>query len=373
MSSPAADLSERLALQVLCALPGVGPVTARRLLDAFQGDPRAVLDGDTLRLQRVEGVGPATLKSFQNWPQRVDPAKLEARMAQTGVTFALEDEDGYPPLLRRIYDPPLGLYRQGPAIPAEKTVAFVGTRAATRYGLRVAREFAAGLASRGYCIVSGLARGIDAAAHEGALEANGITAAVLGCGIDVIYPPEHLDLYRQIAETGAIYSEFTLGRAADRNTFPMRNRLISGMSRALLVVETGLRGGSLITARAAADQNRDVFAIPGRIDQPTSEGCHALIREGATLVTSVNELLEELEGAGPQIDLPLDAPRQLPDDLTDDERAVMAAFSGGATLSPDGLADASQLPPSTVAAVLMLLEIKQLVAKLPDGRFEALL
>ena len=190
---------------------------------------------------------------------------------------------------------PLGLYLSG-VIPEGPYVSIVGTRQPSLYGQKICRELAKGLAEAGFCIVSGMARGIDSIAHETALSADGKTMAFLGSGIDIVYPPENLNLYQEIAKRGAVLSEFPFGRKADRRTFPMRNRLVSGISSAVIVIESAASGGSLITAQFAAEQGRLVFAVPGRVDQPASAGCNQLIRDGATLVRNVQDILEELEG-----------------------------------------------------------------------------
>ena len=206
-------------------------------------------------------------------------------MAKAAATFITPRDVGYPRLLKEIHDPPIGLYRKGVYDFAQPCVAIVGSRRTTLYGQSVAKKLAADLARLGFCIVSGLARGIDTAAHEGALSVGGKTAAVLGCGIDIVYPPENLALYRRIEAEGAILSEFPFGRRADRQSFPMRNRVVAGIAEAVVVVETDVSGGSMITARFAGEQGRLIFAVPGRIDQNTSAGCHQLIRDGATLLT----------------------------------------------------------------------------------------
>ena len=186
------------------------------------------------------------------------------------------------------------LHRKGGYLFEQPCIAVVGSRRTTLYGQSVAKKLGSDLARLGFCVVSGLARGIDTAAHEGALSVGGKTAAVLGCGIDIVYPPENLDLYRRIVETGAVLSEFPFGRKADKQTFPMRNRVVAGISEAVVVVESDVQGGAMITARFAGEQGRLIYAVPGRIDQPTSHGCHQLIRDGATLFTGIDDILNEL-------------------------------------------------------------------------------
>jgi DNA processing protein len=241
----------------------------------------------------------------------------------------------------------------------------------------MAKKFGAELARLGFCVTSGLARGIDTAAHEGALSVGGKTAAVLGTGIDIIYPPENLALYRRIeAEGGAILSEFPLGRRADRQSFAMRNRIVAGMSEAVVVIESDVDGGAMITARFAGEQGRLIFAMPGRIDQNTSAGCHQLIRDGATLLTSVDDILNELnylDGMRPTAiaEKPADVAAGRPANLTADEAKVFECFRGGAILSPDALSGLTELSAAQLSATLMMLELKRLVAKRADGAFEA--
>jgi len=290
-------LTERQALLALNALPGLGPIALNRLLEGFGGDPREALAADRGRIESVLGPGrPAS--ALCGWREHFDLAKEEARMAASGVAFLGRGDPGYPPLLREIHDPPLGLYRKGAYGFEQPCIAVVGSRRATFYGQAVAKRLGAELAQRGFCVVSGLARGIDTAAHEGALSAGGRTAAVLGTGIDIIYPPENLGLYRAIAQGGAIVTESPFGRAADRDSFEMRSRIISGICEAVIVVESDLRGGAMATARFAGEQGRLLFAVPGRIDQSSSSGCNQLIRDGAVLLTRVDDLLQELQYLG---------------------------------------------------------------------------
>ena len=291
------DLTDRQALIALNALPGLGPIALNRLLDAFGGSAAAALSADRRRIESVFGSGQAA-SALCGWRDHFDPAKEEARMQKSAVSFLARDDPGYPPLLREIHDPPVGLYRKGPYGFGQTCIAVVGSRRATLYGQSVAKRLGSELAQLGFCVVSGLARGIDTAAHEGALSAGGRTAAVLGTGIDIVYPPENLALYRRIAETGAVVTESPFGRPADQDSFPMRSRVISGICEAVVVVESDLRGGAITTAMFAGEQGRLLFAVPGRIDQSSSSGCNQLIRDGAALLTKVDDLLQELQYLG---------------------------------------------------------------------------
>ena len=362
---------------VLNDLPNIGPITLNRLLEEFGGDPRDILKADRRRLESVRGVGPETSTALLNWRTHFDLAREEERLAKAGAVFITTRDKDYPKLLKEIHDPPIGLYRKGAYLFEQPCIAVVGSRRTTLYGQSVARKLGAQLAQLGFCIVSGLARGIDTAAHEGALSVGGKTAAVLGCGIDIVYPPENLDLYRRIAESGAVLSEFPFGRKADRQSFPMRNRVVSGICEAVVVVETDVQGGAMITARFAGEQGRLIFAVPGRIDQATSRGCHQLIRDGATLLTSVDDILSELnylDGLRPNAittEGQVSVLEQLSSQLNETERRVAGCFSGGALLGVDALTAATGLSTAEVTSTLMLLELKKLVIKRADGTFEA--
>ncbi len=371
------ELTERQAFLVLNALPNIGPITLNRLLAELGDDPRSVLAANRRQLEAVKGVGPVISASLGAWREHVDLAREEERMTKSGVDFITTLDEAYPRLLKEINDPPIGLYRKGRYEFGQPCVAIVGSRRTTLYGQATAKKFGAELARLGFCVVSGLARGIDTAAHEGALSVGGKTAAVLGTGIDLIYPPENLELYRRIeAEGGAILSEFPFGRRADRQSFAMRNRIVAGMSEAVIVVESDVDGGSMITARFAGEQGRLIFAVPGRIDQNSSAGCHQLIRDGATLLTSLDDILSELnylDGMRPQPigEKPADVAAGRPANLTEDEARVLECFRGGAILAPDALANLTALSAAQLSATLMMLELKRLVAKRADGSFEA--
>jgi DNA processing protein len=391
-------LTETQAWLILNGLPDIGPITTRRLLADMGGDPLAIFAAPLARLEQTRGVGPKISGNIVAWAERFDLAREEARMAAGGIAFVpAPDGAGYPPLLRELADAPLGLYQKGQySVGSTPCVAIVGSRRTTLYGQAVAKKLGGELARLGFCVVSGLARGIDTAAHEGALAAGGRTVAVLGNGIDIVYPPENLALYRRIEEAGALLSEFPIGRRADKQSFAMRNRIVAGMSRAIIVVESDVAGGSMITAKFAGEQGRLVFAVPGRIDQPSSAGCHQLIRDGATLCTGVDDVLAELnylEGFGPAgvrpipmkggagageladlftgVALPRAAERAEPHNLSPDEASVWAKFAGGALLGLDELTALTALPVARVSAALMMLELKRVLAKRADSRFEA--
>ena len=370
------QLDQRRALLVLNGLPHVGPVLLRRLMDAFEGNAAAVLSASESRLTGVQGIGKVAAQTLSDWQRHFDLEKEEAALQAKGTRFITQACSDFPEMLRETYDPPIGLYWQGEYTVDRPCVAIVGTRKSTLYGAKIARGFGVELAKLGFCIVSGMARGTDTAAHEGALDVGGKTVAVCGCGLDIIYPPENFDLYQRIVAQGAVASEFPFGRRADRQTFPMRNRVVAGMCEAVIVVESDKAGGSMITARFAGEQGRQVMAIPGRIDQASSAGCHQLIRDGATMITSVDDVLEELRyrRVEPQelgLDLEDEAKSQPAANLSAEESRLIEAFKGGEIVSPDELSLQTGLPMPVVSASLMSLELKRMVAKRTDGRFEA--
>ncbi|MET0263625.1 MAG: DNA-processing protein DprA, partial [Rariglobus sp.] len=242
------EMTERQAFMVLNALPNIGPITLGRLLSELGQDPREVFTVGSARLEEVRGVGPAISGTVANWQQHFDLVREEERMATAATTFITQADADYPRLLKEIDSAPIGMYRKGNYDFSLPSVAIVGSRRTTLYGQSVAKKLGADLARLGFCVVSGLARGIDTAAHEGALSVGGKTVAVLGNGIDIVYPAENLALYRKIEETGAILSEFPFTRRADKQSFAMRNRIVAGICDAIVVVESDVSGGSMITA-----------------------------------------------------------------------------------------------------------------------------
>jgi DNA processing protein len=359
----------------LACVPGVGPRLRRRLLDRF-GSPRAVFAASAADVAAVDGIGrrlAADLAELAAAPTADDVLDLCRRES---VDVVVQGAVGYPPLLSRIDDPPGLLFVRGRLAPRDAlAVAIVGARHATAYGQKVARQLAAALARAGYTVVSGLARGIDAAAHRGALEAGGRTIAVLGSGVLSIYPPEHGDLARQVIDAGAVISELPPLAEPMPGTFPQRNRIVSGLSLGVVVVQAADRSGALITARLAGEQGREVFAVPGAIDCRMSRGCHRLLRDGAKLVESVDDVLEEL---GPLFETTTSAegrtvhsPAEL--QLGDVERRVLDACdslaeggAGGAAI--DDVVDASSLAASQVLAAIGALEMRRIIRRLPGNR-----
>ena len=346
----------------------IGAVGAARLLDHF-GTPQQALDAAPGQWQSA-GLAPALRENLRSVPEadlENDLAWLDADPARGLLT---RDDPRYPALLRNIAQAPPALFYQGdPDLLAMPQLAIVGARTATPQGIENARAFAADLAARGLIITSGLALGIDAAAHRGALQAGGLTVAVCGTGLDRVYPARHRELAHQIAASGLLLSEFPPGVPAIAANFPKRNRLISGLSLGVLVVEAARESGSLITARLAVEQGREVFAIPGSIHNPLAHGCHALIRQGAKLVEKADDILEEL---GPRIGAHLRergaAAPPTPASVTASEQKILDAL-GHAALSFDQLMERSGLAPGDFHGALLKLELRGAVAAAPGGAY----
>lgn len=287
-------MTEQLLWLTLAQTPGLGPVGARRLLAHFGGIEQVFAVGAG-ELQAAAGIGPKIARAIAGRTALPQAEQELARAARAGVHCLALPDPAYPALLREIADPPLVLYAKGdPELLRRPAIAVVGARAATMYGKKMAEDFAAALARAGLVVASGLALGIDTAAHQGALAAGGTGIAVLGCGLDVIYPPQNKNLFAMLAATGMLLSEYPLGTQPEGFRFPARNRIISGISQGVVVIEAASRSGSLITAEFALEQGREVFAMPGRVDSGKSEGCHRLIQEGAKLVQRAEDILAEL-------------------------------------------------------------------------------
>jgi DNA processing protein len=374
-------MDQKRALLVLNALPKVGPVSLSHLLDYFNHDAVAILNASPEKLLKVKGVGNAIVDNLLHWKTFFDLEREETLLQKHKATFITFQDPDYPPLLKEIYDPPAGLTFLGNYRIKQPCIAIVGTRQPTLYGRSVARRLAQDLSRMGFCIVSGIARGIDSEVHKATLDAGGKTVAILGCGPDIIYPPENIDLYRNIIKTGAVISEFPFGRRADKQTFPIRNRIISGLSLATVVVESNIKGGSMITARLAGEQGRQVFAVPGRIDQPSSLGCLQLIRDGAILLTSIKDIIEELSYLNQiqksqnnsychhEQDKQINS-TQIYNNLTENELKILTYFEDGSIHTPDAVTQLTKLSSQNVTSSLMMLEIKGILAKRPDGHFE---
>lgn len=387
----------------LALVPGVGTALFIRLLARFR-TPTHVFEAP--RGMVADLVGPKLADRIRQYADTNEAAQQEAAMEEWGATLITMENPRYPLRLAEIYDPPLLLFARG-NLPADQEpyVALVGTRRASPYGLRMAEKLARELAVRGITVVSGMAMGIDAAAHRGALEAGGRTVAVLGCGVNVVYPPQNAELMQDIIARGAVVSQFPMDMKPSKGHFPYRNRIISGMSLGTVVIEAPLTSGALITARQAAEQGREVFAVPGQAGTRNAEGPHALIREGAKLVERVEDILVELElpakclhstrtdaveqihtndqpqsagvepatsksGSGDPEPVPEPAPKRAPAPQapSDMEQSILAA------LSPDGsyvdeIATSCRLSVSEALSSLTMLELKGLVRQFSGKRF----
>jgi len=354
----------------LSLAPGIGDRTFHRLLRRF-GSPDRVFTSRRSELGEIPGLKKKTIDAIKSPALRETAQKEIIRLRSLGIQIIQWGTGKYPNYLANISDPPPLLYLKGTLLPEdERAVALVGSRQASAYGLSVCNKICKELAWQGWTVVSGMARGIDSAAHRGALEGGGRTLAVWGTGLDVVYPKENLTLSKEIASSGAILSEFPLGTPPEPGNFPVRNRIISGLSLGVVVVEATVRSGSLITARMALDQGRQVFAVPGPIGRPTVEGAHRLIKEGAKLVESAEDIIEELL---PMVDRKLHreiktVPIGEPPELNEKERQLWELL-GMDPLHIDAIARGVDLALAETAELLLRLEIKGLVKQLPGTFF----
>ena len=364
-------MEPREALVALNLIEHVGPVRVRQLLEHF-GDAPAILRASKSQLLQVRGIGEDTAEAIARWEQTTDLSAELKRIAEFGCHVVTQSDPEYPESLRQIYDPPVVLYVKGGLSAKDKNaVAMVGSRMTTHYGIETARKLAYQLAYLGITVVSGGARGIDTAAHQGALSGKGRTIAVLGTGINLVTPPENVKLFEQIAANGALITQFPFNRPADKQSFPIRNRIVAGMTLGTVVVEANLTSGALITANFATEYGRQVFAVPGRIDSPRSKGCHDLIKKGAKLCEGAEDILSEFEYLFPPSNR-LPSPSQtgvLPAlELGEHEQKVYDHLSHE-EIGIDDVIRKSGLPSSAVSVALLSLEMKRLVRQLPGKMF----
>ena len=348
----------------LASVSGVGPHLFKRLVKRFSS-PSEVLSAPVAALTTVSGVSQRVAKAIVSQREPSDARSMIRAAAAAGVSILPLNHPEYPDLLRQISDPPPLLFVRGRLTPSDLAIAIVGARSATDYGLSTARRLAAHLAGSRVLVVSGLAMGIDTAAHQGALSGGGRTVAVLGSGLGRIYPPENRALAERIADSGALVSELPMDSGPDAHHFPRRNRIISGMCRGTVVVEAGRRSGALITARLAVEQNREVFAVPGSIHSFKSAGTHDLIRQGAKLVAHAQDILEEFVHLAAVTDPPARAPIAA---LSREAEAVLEAMEAY-PVHIDTLARQLQLPAGTLSGCLLELELSGLVVQWPGKRF----
>jgi DNA processing protein len=364
----AEDISDWITLNMI---PGIGGTNFRRLVEFF-GSPGAVLSASLRDLNRLRGLTPAVCQSIIDNRDKIPVSREMDLVKKYDCKVINIRDESYPSNLKAIYDPPQVLYIKGDLSPDDSlSVSVVGTRSASPYGKMVAEKISGDLAARGITVVSGLAYGIDTAAHKGTLEAGGRTIAVVGNGLSVTYPAGNARLMDKIVSSGAIISEFPMEMKPLKNNFPRRNRMISGISLGTLIVEAPKRSGALITADCALDQGREVFAVPGQIFSEASGGTHELIKHGAKLVESVDDIIEELPSYGPQPstieDLKIeDKKAEL--QLSEEERAVWKAI-GDSNIHIDNISRKADLPAYKVSAALVMLELKGFVQQAAGKMF----
>jgi DNA processing protein len=361
------DLARWVALS---RVQGLGCVSFKKLAGHF-GDPTEALSASTAALAEIQGLDQSVIDGLRNFSAWDEAEKEIIRAEKAAVKIVPFTDSSYPARLRMISDPPSLLYLKGEIRrDDEKAVAVVGSRSTSDYGRRVARDLCRGLASLGFTVVSGMARGIDGTAHETSLNAGGRTIAVLGSGVDRVYPAEHDKLYRRISENGAVISEFPMGTRPLAFNFPARNRLISGLSLGVIVVEATEKSGSLITAALALEQGREVFAVPGEVGASRSRGAHRLIRQGAKLVETVDDIVEEI---APQLLVrsgkAVSAPRRtLPQNLGDEFQRIFGLFQER-SLQIDEVIESSGCSPSRVSEILLELELQGYIKQLPGKKY----
>lgn len=354
---------------LLSMVPGLGPRTLKFLVEYF-GSPELAWSADESDLRAANGLSGKIVDNLVNKRRLIKPEMEFEKLKNSGIGLLFKDDDPeYPELLKEIYDPPGVLYYKGsPAVLQSSSFAIVGARKATYYGLSAAESIAGDLSRAGVCVVSGMARGIDAAAHRGALTGAGATAAVLGCGVDVVYPKENKRLMDEIIEKGIVLSEFPPGTSPAAGNFPQRNRIIAGLSQGLMVVEAAEKSGSLITADFALEQGRDVFAVPGLVTSPLNRGAHRLIKQGARLVESAFDILEEMGlnncFSTSENNILAEKPKITVNDLTSDERRIYNITSD-IPISSEVIIQKSGSSAGDVLSILLTMELKGLITQLP--------
>jgi DNA processing protein len=362
-------MEEREALIALNMVEGIGPVRVRELVQVL-GSAVAILDADVEAWTEAKGVGRVLAEKMKTRLREVDVAGELKRADACGARIVTRVDAEYPSALNSIHDPPLALYVKGSLEGRDQhAISVVGSRRCTHYGTQVADRLSFQLAKQGYTVVSGLARGIDAAAHQGAIKGKGRTLAVLGTGIDQVYPTEHAQLAEDVAQNGAVITEFPVGFKPTRQSFPQRNRIVAGLAKGLLVVEAARGSGAMMTVDFATQQGRLIFAVPGRIDNPSAGGCNGLIKNGAKLVEDVDDILEEFE----YLVSPNPAGREDPEhvrpqvQLNETEIQILESLDRS-DVTQDEVIRNTGLSASAVATALLTLEMKRQVKSLPGRK-----
>jgi len=354
-------------LILLNMIDGLGPIKIKALLDYFR-DSENIFRANRSELTAVFGIGEVMAANILSASNKDLQKELDL-IEKCNVKIIVICDSDYPDVLKNIYDPPPVLYVKGDILPEDDlSVALVGSRRATHYGLSMSESLAYDLALKGATITSGLARGIDSAAHRGALRANGRSIAVLGSGLNEIYPPENKKLAQEISESGAVVSEFPMGMEPLSGNFPRRNRIISGLSQGVVVVEANQRSGALITVDYALEQGREVFAVPGKIDSCSSRGTNELIKQGAKLVTSADDILSELNMFPQKPGERKEEYRSAMTDLSDEENSIYYILSDEPT-HIDNIISTLDMPAKKVSDILTRLSIRRLVKELPGKNF----
>jgi len=352
----------------LSLTPGVGSILIKRLLDRFKA-PEAVFRAPVKELLSIEGLGEKVAKEIRKGPLDKAVEKELNFLKELGGTILTIKEDAYPKRLKYIYDPPALLYVRGALKKEDElAVAIVGSRKTSPYGRWITERVSQELARRGVTVVSGMARGIDSAGHKGAISGGGRTIAVLGCGVDVVYPSENRNLFHQIIDRGAILSEFPMGSPPEGGHFPRRNRIISGLSIGVVVVQASAESGSLITASYALEQGREVFAVPGNVGAEGSRGTNRLIKEGAKLVETSEDILEEIlpQWTGERERIQEVEP---PWKDLDKEELTLYQLLGESPMHIDVIIRESRFDPGRVSSLLLNLELKGLISQWPGKCF----
>jgi len=361
---------ERHYWLALSMIEGIGPVRLSKLIQHF-GKPASIWEASERDLSRVNGIG-ILARNIVEQRRNIEINNVLDKLEKNRIQFVTQNEDNYPQILKNIYDPPPVLFYKGEYILDDNIIAIVGSRRSTTYGRQTAERLAYELAIRGITVISGMARGIDTHSHLGALKTGGKTIAVLGSGLDIIYPPENRDLFQQIQESGMVISEFPPGVMPLPGNFPQRNRIISGLSLGVVVIEASSRSGSLITAELALEQGKEIFAVPGNIDQPQSRGTNNLIKNGAKLVTNIDDILEELFIYNDVDSKQKKVNHFIYPELSSEEENIIKIFQEKRELHINSIIEHSRKSAAQINTILLKLELKGLVKREPGKKYSFL-